>query len=92
MLFFSLSTILLVPGYIEYILQLTSDNMGLHGVYLEIYCKRNIFYTSLITTVPFYLFGRIYYGLLFLALTIFIYFKACYHWREIIFKNDIINV
>ena len=87
-----LATILIIPRNVETLLQLTSGNMGLHGVYLEVYYKRNLLYISLLALLPCYLFGYMNYSVAFVLFALFIYFKSCWGWREIIFKQGKINV
>ena len=44
-MFYSLA----IPSVVEQLLKITnnSGNMGLHGIFLELYYKRNLFYISL---------------------------------------------
>ena len=80
---------LLVPFNIEYLLEIYqgNGNMALYGVNLEIYYKRNLLYIAVIVFPLFYIFKYTYFGLLFLLVSFFLFFRSCYKWKEILLIN-----
>jgi hypothetical protein len=84
--FFGLSGLLLIPGNVEVFLKSTNNcgNMGLNGVFLDIYNKRNLCYLSLITSLPSYLYNYTNYSILFVAFSFYLYFSCIKEWKNTI--------
>ena len=81
---------MLIPCNIEFLLNATqsSGNMGLNGVYLDLYYKRNLFYFSSLAILPCYFFKCAYIGVLAGTLSLCFFINSCYKWRDVIFKNN----
>ena len=64
------SSVLLIPGYIEYMLaeMENTGNMGLHGVYLELYLYRTLIY---LTPIIFGICGYMGYPIIGLLISLF---------------------
>lgn len=75
----------LSPYIIEHYLQVT-QNMGimaLHGVFLDIYKKRNLFYFSLTLLFIEYVNNHTIYCMLLVLLSLIIYITSCIKWNNI---------
>lgn len=82
---------LLVPCYIEKFLNKLKSirNMDLYDgclcdAYLDIYKRRNLLYFSIIILFITYFFNFIYFGIVFVIYTIYLYLESCYEWFIII--------
>jgi hypothetical protein len=77
---------MLIPCNIEVYLYHSEciGNMGLYGVWLDIYIKRNLFYLSLFILLLNYLLNYTYYGLFFCIYALYLYVKTCNQWYDII--------
>jgi len=86
---FSKFIICLTPFTIEMMLRETSNNgnMGMHGVYLDIYNKRNWLYLSWALLCLSYPCNYTNCGLLFSGLTLTLYTSTIYKWRHILFNT-----
>jgi hypothetical protein len=73
---------LLLPLSVENILQLyqNTGNMALHGVFTDIYNKRNIFYFSLILLLIEYINNHTLYSSLFVILSLINFINCCNKW------------
>ena len=59
-------------------------NMGINGVWLDIYNKRNLFYFSLFILYISYLLNYCYFGLICCICALYLYVKCCNKWYNII--------
>jgi len=74
----------IIPGILESYLHYynITGNMGLHGVCLELFYKRNLFYFLLFTFLLCYIFNFYYYILLFFVFLSFVLFTTSYYkWK-----------
>ncbi len=80
---------LLFPFNVENILQACNSigNMGLCGIFLDIYNKRNIFYFSLILLFAEYINNYTIYSIILVLLSLIIFTNCCNKWSSIIFYN-----
>ena len=88
--FLSLFLLLVLPFNVEFLLHSANSqgNMGLYGVYLEIYRSRNILYFSLLVLLLCSCFSKyIYYGLLAFIVSLYVFFKSVNNWKTIILHN-----
>ena len=78
----------LLPNFIENLLTISNNhgNMALHGVFLHLYNKRNLFYISLLSLFFFY-FNYIHIGVVFCSITFFLFFKSYMKWKNVIYCN-----
>jgi len=78
----------LLPNFIENLLTISNNhgNMALHGVFLDLYNKRNLFYISLLSLFFFY-FNYIHIGVVFCSITFFLFFKSYMKWKNVIYCN-----
>jgi len=85
--YFTLS--LLAPYYVEHYLQVTRNigNMALHGIFLDIYNKRNLFYFSLTLLFIEYINNYTMYCLLLVLLSLIAFINCFNRWSNIIFYN-----
>lgn len=85
-LFGSLLLCLLCPGIVEYLLHNSESvgNMGMYGVYLDIYRKRNLVYFSPTFVGVGYYFDHMYIGISSVLLCIGLFVYTCNEWRVII--------
>ena len=86
-----LGTRFIIPFYIEDMLEIAESqgNMGLYGLFLGIYYKRNILYFSLFSLLLSYLFAYKYLLFLSLILTIFSvysFLSYVFDWYQILSK------
>ena len=81
--YFTLS--LLAPYYIEHYLEVTQNigNMALHGVFLDIYNKRNILYFSLTLLFIEYINNHTIYCLLLVLLSLIAFINCSIRWSKI---------
>ena len=88
--YFTLSLSLLRPYTLEDCLQVTQNigNMALHGIFLDIYKKRNLFYFSLTLLFIEYINNYTIYCLLLVLASLIIYIKSCIRWCSIILYNS----
>jgi len=79
--------ICLTPFNIECCLTQTTrnGNMGMNGVYLDIYNKRNLFYFSLPVLCLSYSYNNTIYGLLFSGFTLALFTSSVYKWQHCLF-------
>jgi hypothetical protein len=86
---FLLFSIFTIPGNIESFLNYSNNNgnMGLHGVYLDIYHKRNLYYFSLIIFAISYFFKYTFYGFLINLLFLYFFLSIINKWCDIILIN-----
>jgi len=89
MQYIKVTLILLLPFTSETLLKYCerNGNMGLYGLHLEIYYKRNIFYASSLLLPVFYVLKYTYYGIALFLFSLFLFLNSCYKWREILNKN-----
>jgi len=82
--------ILFIPFNVEYALNLASNsgNIGLHGVFLEIYRKRNILYLSFPVLFISYRYNYLFYGMIFTLFSLYFYIKSCCKWFSIIHNEQ----
>jgi len=82
-----------LPGTLENLMETSSSygNMGLHGVYRDIYIKRNVLYTSPIVIVVSYHYGYTLLGLLLYLSFYSSFIYTCYKWKDIVMYNTIYN-
>uniref|UniRef100_A0A6C0HHB5 Uncharacterized protein n=1 Tax=viral metagenome TaxID=1070528 RepID=A0A6C0HHB5_9ZZZZ len=87
----------MVPGNLEHLIEVSSSygNMGLTGVYTDIYIKRNILYSSPILLVISYYYGYTILGL-FICMSLFLSFFVsfictCYRWKDIVIYNHVLR-
>jgi hypothetical protein len=87
--FLSLFLLLVLPFNVEFLLRCANNqgNMGMHGVYLEIYRTRNILYFSLLVLLCSCFSKYIYYGLLAFIVSLYIFLKSVNSWKTIILYN-----
>jgi hypothetical protein len=87
---FSFTVYLISPLIIEHYLQVTQNtgNMGLHGAFLDIYKKRNLFYFSLSLLFVEYVINHTIYCMLLVLLSLIIFIKSCIRWSKIILYNS----
>ena len=87
---FSFTVYLISPLIIEHYLQVTQNigNMGLHGIFLDIYKKRNLFYFSLSLLFIEYVINHTIYCMLLVLLSLIIFIKFCIRWSKIILYNS----
>ncbi len=85
--YFTLS--LLAPYYVEHYLQVTRNigNMALHGIFLDIYNKRNLFYFSLTLLFIEYISNYTMYCLVLVLLSLIAFISCFNRWSNIIFYN-----
>uniref|UniRef100_A0A6C0KXR5 Uncharacterized protein n=1 Tax=viral metagenome TaxID=1070528 RepID=A0A6C0KXR5_9ZZZZ len=69
----------ITPYSAEEAIQISNNNgnMEYHGLFLDIYNKRNLHYFSLITFYPCYLYNYRTFGIIFLFLTFYLFFISC---------------
>jgi len=84
-LFGSMLLCLLCPGVVEYLLHKCESvgNMGLYGVYVDIYRKRNLVYFSPTFVGLGYYFGNAYIGISAICMCIGLFVYTCNKWRVI---------
>lgn len=72
----------LFPGYVEYILNEYQNcgNMGLYGVYLDVYYKRNLFYSSFIISSFSFLFNFYLFGTFYFFISLYLFCKTLHKW------------
>jgi len=77
------------PYYVEHYLQVSQNigNMALHGIFLDIYNKRNLFYFSLTLLFIEYINNHTTYCLLLVLLSFIAFINCCNKWRTVIFYN-----
>ena len=87
---FSFTVYLISPLIIEHYLQVTQNigNMSLHGAFLDIYKKRNLFYFSLSLLFVEYVINNTIYCMLLVLLSLIIFIKSCIRWSKIILYNS----
>jgi hypothetical protein len=86
---YNLTVSLLIPFNAENILQACNriGNMGLYGVFLDIYNKRNMLYFSLTLLFIEYINNYTIYCLLLVLLSFAAFINSCIKWSGIIFFN-----
>jgi len=84
-LFGTMLVYLLCPGIVEYLLHKCESvgNMGLYGVYVDIYRKRNLVYFSPTFVGLGYYFGNAYIGISAICMCIGLFVYTCNKWRVI---------
>ena len=85
--------ICLIPSVLDRALQHAENfgNMGLYGVFLEIYRLRNIVYISLVILLISYFYNYLLLGSGIFLCSLFFYIKSIYNWRHVINSNFIQN-
>jgi hypothetical protein len=86
---FFLFILLLIPNNIEFLLQNENNNgnIVLHGIYLDIYYKRNLFYLSLLINILSYFLNLIIYGFFINILFLCLFIYTINKWSDIILCN-----
>ena len=86
---FFLFILLLIPNNIEFLLQNenNNENIVLHGIYLDIYYKRNLFYLSLLINTLSYFLNLIIYGFFINILFLCLFIYTINKWSDIILCN-----
>jgi hypothetical protein len=87
--YFQLLSLLLIPGYVElFLIQFENcGNMGLYGVFLDIYVKRNCLYFSTGVLLVSYLSNLFYCGLAFYLFSAFLLLTTYNEWSPILLMN-----
>lgn len=87
--YFQLLSLLLMPGYVElFLIQCENGgNMGLYGVFVDIYRKRNLLYFSAGIFLVSCLYNYLYYGFAFYLFSVFLFFNTYNTWSPIILMN-----
>jgi len=87
--FLSLFLLLVLPFNLEILLHSANSqgNMGMHGVYLEIYRSRNILYFSLLILLGSCFLYSIYYGVLVFIVSLYVFLKSVNSWKTILLHN-----
>lgn len=72
----------LLPNFIEQLLRISNSagNMALHGIFLELYYKRNLFYLSLLSLFFFY----IQLGVILVFVSFCLFLQSYIKWKKII--------
>jgi len=85
----NVSVCLLIPSILDYYLQKSEDcgNMGLYGLFLEIYRLRNIVYLSLLALPISYFYNFFLLGSGIFLCSLGLYIKTIYSWRHILQIN-----
>jgi hypothetical protein len=80
-----LALILLIPNVLEKFLERANNhrNMAIYGILHDIYFKRNLIYFSLFILYLYSLYNLMYYGLIFVFLSITAYLYTYFRWRFI---------
>ena len=80
--------LMLMPGYVEIFLTQfeNSGNMGLYGVFLDIYIKRNWLYFSTGVLIVSYPCNFVYYGFLFYLGSELVFLHTFNKWSKLIVK------
>lgn len=80
----------IIPGNLEYLMESASaySNMGLYGVYNDIYIKRNYLYSSPIFWGVSYYYGHQNYGIAIFILFLVSFVYTCNKWSDIILINN----
>ena len=80
----------LMPGHLEYLLQSVNNrgNMGLYGVYNDIYIKRNVLYSSPIYIIVTHYYGYPLYGIFVFILVLASFVHTCNKWKDVIFMKE----
>ena len=80
----------LMPGHLEYLLESANNqgNMGIHGVYSDIYIKRNALYCSPIYVIATHYCGYPLYGILVFIAILASFVYTCNKWKDVIFIKD----
>ena len=83
----------MLPFNVEFLLHSANNqgNMGLYGVYLEIYRTRNILYFSLLVLLSSFFYKYVYYGLLAVMASLYVFLKVISKWKTILLHNIIIK-
>ena len=91
--FLSLFILLVLPFNMELLLHNANNqgNMGLYGVYLEIYRTRNILYFTLSLLFISFFYGYVNYALLAVIASLYVFLKVISKWKPILLHNIIIN-
>jgi len=78
--------LLIIPTFLDNLLYQTncSGNFGLHGVFLDIYIKRNLFYGSLFLLFIGYLYNYILYAIILVILSLFLFIKSINKWNDVL--------
>ena len=81
-MFYSLA----IPSVVEQLLKITnnSGNMGLHGIFLELYYKRNLFYISLFSLIGFYFLNYLYIGAILVFVSFCLFLQSYMKWKKVI--------
>jgi hypothetical protein len=84
----------LIPGNVEQFLNYSNSvgNMGIYGIFLGIYNKRNLFYLSSLLFLLTYLFNYYYLSVFFIICTFFsllLYIKTCFDWKFIFVNGKV---
>jgi hypothetical protein len=92
--FLSLVILLTLPFNIEFLLNNANSqsNMGLYGVYLEIYRTRNILYFSSLLLFISIFYGYVNYALLAFIASLCVFLRTVHNWKPILLENCINNV
>ena len=79
----------MIPSVVEQLLKITnnSGNMGLNGVFLELYYKRNLFYFSVFSLVGFYFLNCLYIGFIFVCIAFLLFFQSYTKWKSVMEYN-----
>jgi hypothetical protein len=79
----------LLPNYIEQLLHISNSegNMALHGVFLDIYNKRNFFYISLLSLPILYYYNNMRIGVISVFVTFCLFLQTYLKWKKIIDYN-----
>lgn len=80
----------LIPGFLEQLIaqSINCGNMGIYGVLLDYYNKRNLLYFSLFILFLCYLENLMLYGWIFLLITFLIYLYTCIKWMRIFINME----
>jgi hypothetical protein len=84
--YFQLLSLLLIPGYVElFLIQFENcGNMGLYGVFLDIYVKRNCLYFSTGVLLVSYFYNLAYYGLILYLCSVAWFLHTFHSWSKLI--------
>lgn len=91
--YLSLILLLFLPFNVEVLLNDASmkGNMGLHGVYLEIYKTRNILYFSTLCMFISWFNKYVFAGTLVFIISLYVFLKSVRRWKTILLNNIIWN-
>ena len=91
--FLSLFLLLVLPFNVVFLLHTANNqgNMGLYGVYLEIYRCRNIVYVSLLLLFISSFYGYVNYALLAFIACLYVFLRVISKWKQILLHNLLIN-